>query len=84
MNHWRQTRIFKCHRCHRQYLHDRGYVHELFQCPKRPMARRIETAQPGRSLREMAEAFTIRQERTMGGAGDGERHTETERSFSAH
>jgi len=34
-NHWMQTRLFQCPKCLATYLHDRAYMHQLFQCVKR-------------------------------------------------
>ena len=38
MNLWLQTRQFKCPKCGEQYVHDKGYQHELFLCPNRNTA----------------------------------------------
>ena len=37
MNNWLQTRQFECPKCGEHYTHDRGYQHELFECPNRVM-----------------------------------------------
>lgn len=40
MNLWKQTRQFECPRCEAKYVHDKGYMHEVFLCPNR-----VRTAQ---------------------------------------
>ena len=35
MNFWLQRKVYECSRCKQEYLHDRMYLHALFQCPKR-------------------------------------------------
>lgn len=35
MNNWLQRRIYKCPACGAEYLHDRGYRHQLFNCSAR-------------------------------------------------
>lgn len=39
MNHWLQTRQFKCPRCEAKYVHDRAYLHDVFLCPNRNAAK---------------------------------------------
>lgn len=34
MNHWLQRKLFQCLKCGATYVHDRGYAHQLFLCPK--------------------------------------------------
>lgn len=38
MNRWLQTKLYECPRCRAQYVHDKGYQHELFLCLKRKLA----------------------------------------------
>lgn len=35
MNHWLQTKLFRCPKCLARYIHDRGYAHACFFCPRR-------------------------------------------------
>lgn len=35
MNRWLQTRLYTCPKCGMSYVHDKGYRHALFECPKR-------------------------------------------------
>lgn len=47
MNRWLQTKRYECPESAVNYLHDHGYRHELFQCPKRnqPAPKHQETWQ---------------------------------------
>ena len=40
MNHWLQKKRYACPRCGATYLHDKGYMHAVFLCPKREPATR--------------------------------------------
>ncbi len=43
MNHWLQSKIYECPKCEAKYLHDKGYMHEVFTCQKRNAAEPILT-----------------------------------------
>lgn len=46
MNHWQQTKQYRCPRCGAAYLHDKAYGHQSFLCPFRfwPMLAEVQTS----------------------------------------
>jgi DNA-directed RNA polymerase subunit RPC12/RpoP len=51
MNHWLQTKIYRCMRCGESYLHDKAYAHSVFLCLRRERTHET-TARPSMRRRE--------------------------------
>lgn len=54
MNHWRQSKLYRCQVCGAIYLHDKAYHHAVFFCPLRPMPKVQMTAFIGKTYEPTA------------------------------